>query len=186
MEEIQPRPAQAGQMASDPPRVEPARSFDEFYVAERVRLFRSVLLLTGSREEAEDITHSAFVKVLERWDRVSSMESPGAYLYRAALNLHRSELRRAWRRFRSYPADRESEGVQSVQEDASAQVLARAEVLRALRAVSREQREALVLVDFLGLQAPEAAEMLGIQPDAVRARLHRGRASLREELTEHE
>jgi RNA polymerase sigma-70 factor, ECF subfamily len=179
MDDFRPLRAQSAQVAGDAPRVEPARDFDEFYATERLRLFRSVLLLAGSREEAQDISHDAFVRVLERWDRVSAMEFPGAYLYRTALNLQRSELRRAWRRARGpRPED--------VQEDSTAAVITRAEVIRGLRAVTLEQREVIVLVDFLGFQAPEAAEVLGIEPDAVRARLHRGRTRLREELTDHE
>lgn len=74
--------------------------FDAFYGAEHVRLFRSLLLLTSSREEAEDVAHEAFVRVLERWERVKGMASPRAYLYRTALNLHRNGLRRRWRRAR--------------------------------------------------------------------------------------
>jgi RNA polymerase sigma-70 factor (ECF subfamily) len=71
-----------------------------------------------------------------------------------------------------------------VERDASEAAIARADVLRALGAVSREQREVLVLVDFLDLSAGEVAAVLGIDPDAVRARVHRGRARMREELSE--
>lgn len=152
--------------------------FDAFYGAEHLRLFRALCLLTWSREDAEDVTHEAFVRVLERWERISDMASPRAYLYRTALNLHRNGLRRRLRRTRLVLSER------GVERDASEAAIARTDVLRALGAVSREQREVLVLVDFLDLSAGEVAAVLGIDPDAVRARVHRGRAKMREELSE--
>jgi RNA polymerase sigma-70 factor (ECF subfamily) len=152
--------------------------FDEFYRAEHVRLFHALFLMTWNREDAEDVSHEAFVRVLERWERIRDMTSPQAYLYRTALNLYRSGLRRRWRRARPSLSER------LIERDASETAIARADVLRALGAVSREQREVLVLVDFLDLSAGEASAVLGIDPAAVRARVHRGRARMREELSE--
>jgi RNA polymerase sigma factor (sigma-70 family) len=153
--------------------------FDAFYEREHVRLFRSLLLLTGSREEAEDLSHEAFVRVLQHWERIAAMEAPSAYLYRTALNLRRNALRRLWLRAKKGPEPPE------VQADASEPGIARAEVFRLLRELSREQREALVLVDLLGFTSREAAVVLRIDPEAVRARLHRGRAKVRRELMDH-
>jgi len=154
--------------------------FDAFYEREHVRLFRSLLLLTGNRQEAEDLSHEAFVRVLQRWERVSAMDAPSAYLYRIALNLWRNALRRLWRR--AHRGGWSSE----VQTDASEPGIARAEVFRVLRELSREQRQAIVLVDLLGFTSQEAAGVLEIEPEAVRARLHRGRAKMRKELMEHD
>jgi RNA polymerase sigma-70 factor (ECF subfamily) len=154
--------------------------FDAFYEREHLRLYRSLLLLTGSPQEAEDLSHEAFVRVLQRWERVSGMEAPSAYLYRTALNLWRSTLRRLWRRAPRFGWSSE------VQPDASEPGIARAEVFRVLRELSPEQRQAVVLVDLLGFTSQEAAGVLEIEAEAVRARLHRGRAKVRKELTEHE
>jgi RNA polymerase sigma-70 factor (ECF subfamily) len=153
--------------------------FAAFYEREHVRLYRSLLLLTRSREEAEDLSHEAFVRVLQRWERVAAMEAPSAYLYRTALNLRRNALRRLLRRAKSGGEPPE------VQADASGPGIARAELFRVLGELSQEQREALVLVDFLGFTSQEAAVVLRIDPEAVRARLHRGRARVRKELIEH-
>jgi DNA-directed RNA polymerase specialized sigma24 family protein len=40
----------------------------------------------------------------------------------------------------------------------------------------------VVLVDWAGMTAEEAARVLGIQPVSVRGRLHRARAALRQRL----
>jgi RNA polymerase sigma-70 factor (ECF subfamily) len=155
-------------------------SFDGFYEREHVRLFRALLLLTGSREDAEDLSHEAFVRVLQRWDQVSAMESPTGYLYRSAFNLRRNVLRRLRRRDRETPPDPPTSS------DASGAAIARAEVFRALARLSREQREAVVLVDLLEFTSEEAAGILRIDPAAVRARLHRARPRLEKELIERE
>jgi RNA polymerase sigma-70 factor (ECF subfamily) len=58
----------------------------------------------------------------------------------------------------------------------------RAALARALRALPRGQREVVVLRDVEGFPAREVAALVGIDEGAVKARLHRGRAALREAL----
>jgi DNA-directed RNA polymerase specialized sigma24 family protein len=50
---------------------------------------------------------------------------------------------------------------------------------RALAALPDGQREAVVLVEWVGLSAEEAGRVLGIEPVSVRVRLSRARATLR-------
>jgi RNA polymerase sigma-70 factor (ECF subfamily) len=69
-------------------------SFEGFFEAEKQRLYRALCLITRNRFEAEEITQDAFVRVLERWDRVSVMEDPTGYLYVTAMNTFR-KLHRA-------------------------------------------------------------------------------------------
>ena len=49
-----------------------------------------------------------------------------------------------------------------------------------LASLPRTQREALMLVEWLGYSAEEAGSILGARPSSVRGRLHRARATLRE------
>jgi hypothetical protein len=49
-------------------------AFEEFFEAERGRLFGAVYLMTGSVEEDEEIVQDAFLAVWERWDRVRGMD----------------------------------------------------------------------------------------------------------------
>jgi DNA-directed RNA polymerase specialized sigma24 family protein len=84
-------------------------AFDEFFLAEHERLFQALYLLTGDRNEADDLAQEALLRAYERWERVGSMDSPVGYVYRTALNLYRSRLRtlvvRARRAFVSVPAE---------------------------------------------------------------------------------
>ena len=146
--------------------------FEDFFGAEFVRLGKALYLLTGNAGEAEDLAEEAMFRVFERWDRVRAMESPVGYLYRTALNL----VRRGFRRHRG---DHGLVTAPAEGDDAQDRVERRVMVRRALRGLSRDQREALILTDWLELSAAEAGAILGISAEAVRARTHRGRQALR-------
>jgi len=157
------------------PEVVEASSFEEFFLAQHERLFQALYLLTGDRYEADDLAQEALLRAYERWDRVGAMDAPDGYVFRTALNLHRSRLRtlvvRARRIFAAIPA-----------EDVSGPVAASQDVRKALAQLPRGQMEALILVEWLGLGSDEAGRVLGIDASSVRGRLHRGRASLRQLL----
>jgi RNA polymerase sigma factor (sigma-70 family) len=163
---IEPTSLSAEREAVDDP------SFEHFFLAEHERLFQALYLLTGDRFEADDLAQEALLRAYERWDRVGGMDSPSGYVYRTALNLHRSRVRslmvRARRVFAAVPA-----------EDLSGSVTASQDVRSALALLPRGQREAVVLVEWLGLGSEQAGRVLGIDASSVRGRLHRAHASLR-------
>ena len=135
---------------------------------------RALWLMTRNRHEAEEIAQEAFLRVWERWERVSAIPQPGptGYLYRTAVNAFRSRLRRARvamrRAARAMPVDDELAAVES-----------REAVVRALAPLPPAQRAAIVLLDVLGLSSEEAAAVLGAKPVTLRVRATRGRAALR-------
>ena len=145
--------------------------FADFFRGEYETLLRAMYLLSGNRFEAEELAQGAFVKAWERWDRVQGMENPSGYLYRTAVNARRSALRRvgitARRAFSLQQSDPISES-----DD-------RDRIRRALATLPANQREALVLVEWLGYSDAEAGQVLGTTPGAVRVRISRARASLR-------
>lgn len=156
-----------------------APRFEEFFEAEHVRLARAVYLLTGSAAEADELTQEAMVRVYERWDRVQQLDSPQGYLFRTALNLHRSRVRwlatRARHTHEAKPSPDPAETVQS-----------RDSLARALASLPAGQRAAVVLVEWLGMDHQEAASVLGIKPGSVRARLSRAKADLRRKLEDED
>lgn len=152
-----------------------ARSFEEFFEEQYVSVTRALVLLVGDGLEAEELAEEAFARAWGRWDLVREMASPAGYVYRTALNLNRNRLRHLARELR--PHKRREPGP-----DLAADVATRDEVRRALAALPAPQREAVVLVEWLGLGSEEAGEILGIRPGSVRARVHRARATLREQF----
>jgi RNA polymerase sigma-70 factor (ECF subfamily) len=146
--------------------------FEAFFHAHYERLLRAMFVVTGSAEEADELTQEAFVAVWERWDRVGVMRDPAGYLYRTAMNRFRSRLRAAGvaarRALRAEPPRDPFEAVD--RHDL---------VVRALARLSVRQRAALVLVELLDLDSEEAGRVLGIRPATVRALASQGRAALR-------
>ncbi len=152
-----------------------AESFEGFFERERDGLYRTLWLVTRSRFEAEELTQEAFVRVLERWDRVSAMEEPRRYLYRTAMNAFRTGYARARlaarRSMRLVPED-----------DAMAAIDERDATVRALAGLSPRQRAAVVLTDLLGFRSEEAARMLGIRASTLRMHASRAHAALKETM----
>jgi RNA polymerase sigma factor (sigma-70 family) len=149
-------------------------TFAEFFLAEYQTLLRAMYLITGNRNDAEELAQEALVKACERWDKVSRTENPSGYVYRIALNAHRSTIRRlrlvARRAMSADPADPISES-----DD-------RDQIRRAIASLPMNQREAIVLVEWLGLSDVEAGELFGVSAAAIRMRLSRAKASLRQAI----
>jgi RNA polymerase sigma factor (sigma-70 family) len=152
-----------------------APSFEEYFRGEYGRLVRALVLLLGEAGEAEEVAQEAMVRVYERWDRVATMESPEGYLYRTALNLHRKTRRRLAVRTRLTPIGPPARDPIERADD-------RLMIRLAVAGLPRAQREALVLVEWVGLDAAAAGRVLGIEAASVRGRLHRARQLLIERL----
>ena len=157
---------EAGGAVSEP------EDFEEFFAATYEPVLRALFLVTGSIPEAEDVAQEAFVRLCERWDSVRQRSNPAGYAYRTALNVYRSRLRRlrvAARRV-----------IRPIAPDPLAASEDRDELRRALEKIPRGQREALVLVEWLGMRDEEAGEVLGVAPVTIRVRISRARHALRE------
>jgi RNA polymerase sigma-70 factor (ECF subfamily) len=154
----------------------PPVSFDSFFEQERDLLYRALWLVTRNRHEAEDLTQEAFIRVLERWDRVAAMEDPRGYLFRTAMNAFRTghgrALLAAKRTMKVLPAD-----------DTIAEIDERDAAVRALARLSPRQRAAVVLTDLLGFRSEEAARMLGIRASTLRMHASRAHAALKETMS---
>jgi RNA polymerase sigma factor (sigma-70 family) len=165
---------------AEPATAEPATiDFEAFFTAEHERLMRACFLLTGNAQEAEELMQDAFLAVWTRWDRVRSMDEPVGYLYRVAMNRHRSALRRAGRAARRVVGLVEGA-------DAFRAVDEREAVARGLAELPRRQRQALVLTELLGFDASGAANLMGVKNVTVRSLASQGRAALRRALEEDE
>ena len=162
--------AEVGRLDDEPA---PPVSFDDFFHAERDRLFRVLCVIAGDRHEAEDLSQEAFARVWERWDEVGTMVNPTGYLHRTAMNLFRSRFRRARRAAQRVVGDAPTPDEFQVVDD-------RQVVLHALSMLPPRQRAAIVLTEVLRYTAEEASRMLGVRASTVRALHFQARASLRD------
>jgi RNA polymerase sigma-70 factor, ECF subfamily len=163
-------------------RREPA-AVTRIYTAYAPALFRFFMAAVGDRHQAEDLTGNAFVSAIEALPRFRGpIEALGGWLFQIARH-DLYDYRRKQARSRIEPLeDNLNEaaladgGVDP--EELAIERLEGTRVLAALRELSSDQREVLLLRMAAGLTAPEVAAILGKTTGAVKALQHRGLASL--------
>jgi RNA polymerase sigma-70 factor (sigma-E family) len=156
--------------------------FDAWVAARGPGLLRLAHALTGNRADAEDVVQEALARALPRWDRISTVEDPDAYVRRMVVNEHTSW----WRRFRRRESPvAEPRGPQDVAPaDGTGETDDRERIWRACRALPEGQRTAVVLRYYEQLEYAEIAALTGVREGSVRSRVSRGIAALRTELGE--
>lgn len=151
--------------------------FREFVRAQWGPLVRTAYLLTGDRGHAEDLVQAALEKTHRKWDRVSVMESPVAYVRRAMVNTATSWRRR--HRFSEVPLL----AVDGPATDPYSPVDQRQQVAAALRRLPPRMRAVLVLRYFEDLAEADVALALGCSVGTVKSQASRGLERLRHHLT---
>lgn len=139
---------------------------------QRDRLVALLTVRTGSVSVAEELAQDALVALVSRWP---SVDDPGAWLTRVALNRSASWWRREYARRRA----RQRHGPDPTQVEAPA--VSDALALHAeLSKLPQRQQQVLLLRWFEGLDVAETAEALGVAPGTVRSATHRALARLRD------
>lgn len=140
---------------------------------------------TATREEAEDLVQETCARALQGWRRTRP-ERAGPWLATICLNLARSEHRRRSARPDEVLDPSPGLEIPSIENTAEQALgsLDREAVHAAIRLLSPEQREAIVLMDLCGFTAAQVAEMLGTSRGTVLARVHRGHKRLAKLLEE--
>jgi RNA polymerase sigma-70 factor, ECF subfamily len=161
---------------------EPA-ALTRIYTAYAPALFRFFMASVSDRHLAEDLTGSTFVSAIEGLPKFRGpVEALGGWLFQIA----RHDLydhRRKQSRSRIEPLDDNlSEAAASDAtvdpEELAIDRLEGSRVMGALRELSPDQREVLLLRMAAGMTAPEVATVLGKTTGAVKALQHRGLNSL--------
>jgi RNA polymerase sigma-70 factor, ECF subfamily len=130
---------------------------------------RSAYLALGDREEAADVAQEAFVRALQRWPDVRSLDRPEAWVHKVAVNLAISRRRALLRRLR---APREVTSVSPPDPP-------RDDLAVALLSLSPAQRAVVALRFYLDWSVDDVASALGKRPGTVRALTHQAMQRLR-------
>jgi RNA polymerase sigma-70 factor (ECF subfamily) len=154
-----------------------AALYDRFGAA----LFRTALLLLGSRPEAEDAVQDVFVSLVRARPALAGVTNLRAYLF-AALR-HAAARRAALRkRERSVALTDVPEPAATGPHQADAERSLRLE--QALQTLPPEQRELIALKFDSGLTFAEIATLLGISPNTAASRYRYALDKLRAALKE--
>lgn len=183
-------------------------AFGQLVVRLQDRLYTAVLRMVGDRDEARELTQEAFTRALMKLESFRGDAQPYTWLFRIAVNLSISRLRKDGRR-RTFSLDaagrdRSGAGGNSGGGDQAAGLLDRAsrekaeppdaiaerrerqqQVLAALGRLDAEYRAILVMRDIEGFDYQQMADVLGLPLGTLKSRLFRARLALRDELRQY-
>jgi RNA polymerase sigma factor (sigma-70 family) len=151
------------------------QDFDTFFRTYFPGVARAAALVARDPSTGQDLAQEAFARLYQRWHDMTSSEHARNFVYRVAINLARSHLRKHLRLspFGSTPS----------YEPATSDPSARSDdwllIADALAALPPRQRACVVLVDYSDMDAASAAKALGMGTGTVRVHLMRGRRALR-------
>ncbi|MEJ2852558.1 MULTISPECIES: SigE family RNA polymerase sigma factor [unclassified Saccharothrix] len=151
--------------------------FGEYVERRRPALMRFATVLTCQAWLAEDLVSDVLGRAFERWERISRLDEPHAYVRRMVVNEYLSWRRRLART--SPRAELEDVG----RGDGADERAERDAMIRRLATLPRRQRAAVVLRYYAGLPDAEIAAELGCRVTTVRSQISRALASLRVDLT---
>lgn len=158
-----------------------AVSFEQLFRRHYPELVRVARALGVEPGAAEDLAQEAFVVAHTKLEREGIGSNPRAWLYSIARRLaanHRRSRRRARAREDAAPAPTESHTPEELtQRRQAAQILQ-----RFLDDLPTQQREAFVLYELEGLNAPQVQEILGISTETVHARVRLARGKFKRVL----
>ena len=142
-------------------------------------LVRMARLFADDRNAAEDLVQEAFLRLRRSFHRIESPDRTVAYLRSIVLNLARDHNRRGLMSLRHRMPEEErrlsAEERIVVREDQQ-------QVMDALQALPRRQRDCVTLRYYLDLSIADIAMTLGISVNSVKTHLQRGMAVLEAQL----
>ena len=163
---------------------------EELYRVHRRRVRWIVWRIVGNRQDADDITQSAFERLIEAGGDYGAVRNEGAFVTTIATNLARNHLRRGQtvRRHSAAVAHHYGDVVApfaSPAESAAeeARETARRQALEVgIAGLPPKCRIAFVLCKLKGMTYQQAAERMGISIHMVKKHVQRGMAHLSEHL----
>jgi RNA polymerase sigma-70 factor, ECF subfamily len=147
--------------------------FDEWYGGLRPTVLAALGAWCGDPGIAADAVDEAFVRALERWERVRVLDAPAGWVWSTATNVVRRRARRAGlerRSLRRHAAGRADALAGPTGDDV--------DLRRALLQLTERQRTAVVLRHVVDLPQREVAAWMGVEPGTVAATVHQARARL--------
>lgn len=170
-------PGPRGDASADQTREVVDALFRRHYLA----LLRLAVVMTGSREPAEDAVQDAFAALYRNWSSLRDGRDAETYLRSAVLNRCRSWVRRQV----TQKAARPLMLVREQHEGPEDTIVSRDEVgslVAVMRTLARRQREVLACRFVLEMSIAETAELLNLSEGSVKTHAHRGLKALQQRI----
>jgi RNA polymerase sigma factor (sigma-70 family) len=154
------------------------QAFERLYRTHVQDVYRYALMVLRNRDDAEDVAQTTFLKAYRAYQRGERPRHPRQWLITIAHNTCGTRIRDARRRPREVALEEqliEPTPVGGGEVDVQ-------ELVRAVGALSFNQRAALVMRELEGRTYAEIAEVLELSTSAVETLLFRARRALREQL----
>lgn len=148
---------------------------EEFYLAAWPRLVSLLIVVTGSRPIAEEVAQDAFVRLLPKWETVSTYDEPELWLRHVALRLVSTRRRNMRRRGGELTL---FDGIENLVGGLSSGPEMRLDMLQTVSALPMHQRQVVALFYLCDLTVDEVAITLNLSPGTVKSRLSRARSNL--------
>ena len=163
-------------------------AFRSLYDRYQQKIYALVGSMTGPGEDVHDIVQEAFVRAFRSLKNFRGHSSFYTWLYRIAINAATDHRRKQARQSQHRSArpleeiDRGPTQIAAPESDNPEADLYRSELSglmnRALKTLSDEHRQVIVLREINGLSYQEIAEVTGVTIGTVMSRLHYGRGKL--------
>ncbi|HEX2676566.1 MAG TPA: sigma-70 family RNA polymerase sigma factor [Polyangiales bacterium] len=165
-----------------------ARALETLLERHAPAVYRFGLKMCGNPHDAQDVVQETLLAAARSLQDFRGDASFTTWLYTVARNACSRRARSSKFAPAALEPLRDDDSLPS-HELAPDEALERSTLARtldeALASLSASEREILVLRDIEGLSASETSEVLGLSVAAVKSRLHRARAALRERLEPH-
>lgn len=162
------------------------RTLEDLYRERSKLIFRYLVKIGCSKEDAEDIVQNTFSKAFEHMIHLET-ENPSAWLFRVSLNNYYDLCRKQQRYPHAKIDERFFENLHQTDEDGE-QVLLRKEDKQEIEAVlnqlSPAQSNMLLLKYGLGLSYEEMSSLLNRKVDTIRTTLYRSRHAFKQKWSD--
>ncbi|AIQ64171.1 RNA polymerase sigma24 factor [Paenibacillus stellifer] len=159
-------------------------AFSELVTRYKGRVYRYAAGMLGDRSDAEDVTQEAFVKAYFSLDALDHDYAFTSWLFRIVSNLCKDYLRKRGKTRNAEAPPPDETIPDPSRSDPIGNLSLKISLDEALRHLSVDHREVLLLYDVQGFRYDEIAELVHVPLGTVKSRLFAARMALRNELKE--
>ncbi|MGD0015755.1 MAG: sigma-70 family RNA polymerase sigma factor [Bryobacteraceae bacterium] len=175
-------------------------AFDRFVEVFQSKIFQYAYMMCGQREDAEEVAQDTLLKVFENFDQLREPERVRPWVFRIARNACLMKRRKSVFAPAQelsiedfLPRSDQHDGARRLEipdrsalpDDLALRGELRSVIDRAIQDLPEIYRAVILLRDIEELTTEEAADVLDVNQEVIKTRLHRARLAIRQKLEEY-